>query len=81
MVTKNLLNCIITDIIKTSKLNEIDFRSEDNSQDVFNETTSTNETTLVNMFLNKLSDMMLNEISKHWQRLKEYFDLWIGLVK
>lgn len=35
---------------------------------------------IIDAFLKALEGMMLNEISKHWQRLKEYFDLWIGLV-
>lgn len=32
-------------------------------------------------FLDKLSDMMMDEVSKHWPRFKEYFELWIELTK
>lgn len=32
-------------------------------------------------FLDKLSEMMLNEVVKHWTRFAEYFELWIAFVK
>lgn len=36
---------------------------------------------LVINFLDKLLEMMLNEVVKHWARFAEYFELWINLVK
>ena len=32
---------------------------------------------IVTEFLEKLSAMMMDEVTKHWPRFKEYFELWI----
>ena len=36
---------------------------------------------IVYAFLEKMSDMMLGEVAKHWPRFKEYFNLWVSLVR
>ena len=40
-----------------------------------------NKKELVHDFLEKLFNMMMDEVAKHWPRFKEYFELWIELVK
>jgi len=32
-------------------------------------------------FLDKFSMMMFDEVSRHWPRFKEYFDVWCYLVR
>lgn len=31
-------------------------------------------------FLDKFTEMMGNEVTKHWHRFKEYFEVWLTLV-
>lgn len=61
---KNLLQCVIIDIIKTAK-------EEDDS---------TEKDQLVKNFLEKYTSMLAGEVGKNWTRFKEYFEVWIALI-
>ena len=54
---KNLLQCVIIDIIKTAA-------TEDESGE---------KDKLVKNFLEKYTSMLSSEVGKHWTRFKEYF--------
>jgi|JI9StandDraft_1071089.scaffolds.fasta_scaffold2250010_1 hypothetical protein len=54
---KNLLQCVISDIIKTAE------KEED----------STEKDQLVRNFLEKYTLMLSGEVGKNWNRFKEYF--------
>jgi len=36
---------------------------------------------IILQFLEKYTEMMSNEVTKHWHRFKEYFEVWLNLVE
>lgn len=62
---KNLLQCVISDIIRSSESSE---------------EASIEKEALVRTFLQKFTEMMGGEVAKHWMRFREYFEVWVGLI-
>ena len=61
---KNLLQCVITDIIQAAE------READASE----------KEKLVREFLQQFTEMLDGEVGKHWTRFREYFEVWVALI-
>jgi hypothetical protein len=61
---KNLLQCVIIDIIHSSE-------AEEDSKD---------KEAIIISFLQKFTEMLGGEVAKNWIRFREYFEVWSALI-
>jgi hypothetical protein len=67
---KNLLECVITDIIQSNNLNNEFEQVAEENQSEEEEKLKGEKRAIILEFLEKYGDMMGNEVAKHWHRFK-----------